>query len=100
MLENTFKDMEYIRVMDYLLDIPDDPYEIEIDTISKNCYIPSDKVREIMLSFQELGIVKYTETIGWKLVEDSKIFHLLNQIDFEISTIFARKIADKLKEED
>lgn len=95
MLETIFKDMEYVRVMDWILDnIKGQLGSLDIQDISRNTFIPYTKVQDILEDFADIHILQHNNNDDFEINEDSEVMKMLLAADFACAKIYA----DELKE--
>lgn len=91
MFEYIFKDMDYVRVFDWITDMHK---TFDAEDVAKNTFVPSGKAWEVLKDFERLGLVKQKESKtqkDWSINPDSKVFELLVKADMACSSIFARE---------
>lgn len=94
MMINWIKDKDSIRVLDFLLLMPDG-YFSKAD-INKKYKVPFKKMDQILQPFLDCGILISAERDNgnkvYRLNQDNKIFYHIQKAEIERSLLMARKL--------
>lgn len=97
MLSSWLLDKDSIRIMDFLLFLPDG-YFSKID-INRKYKVPFKKMDKLLAPFIRCGMITCSKKIGrsqvYKLVENNKIFRNIQLADFEYSAVIGREYLNK-----
>lgn len=97
MLEGTFRDLEHVRIIDWLLDLPEGEFDAE--RVSKETKIPYMKARWVMDHCAEIGVIKLKNKkipCFYVVDEKSPVYKALDLLNLELSGVIAKKKYESL----
>lgn len=97
MLTDLFDDSALVRVLDFMLDMPE--FDFSKADVARECKLTWISVSKVFPKLEDLGVIEKTRKVNraemYKIVKNSLLLQALHKADLELSLIIVKQIAAK-----